>query len=70
MRGLFKLDLEPPDVPERVFVELQIQWLCEHICESTLQRDRCLLGPSGYDCMLCLYLLVSGLCFVGVDSVE
>ena len=31
---LFKLDFEPSDVSKRVFVELEIERLCKHVCRQ------------------------------------
>jgi len=67
---LFKLDLEPPDVAERVFVELEVEGFAEHVHGGSLEREGRFLGFLGNDSVFCLHLLVSGLCFVGVNSVE
>jgi len=67
---LFKLDFEPSDVTERVFVELEIERLCQHVCSGTLEKERRFLGFPSDDRVLGLDLLVSGLGFVGADSVE
>jgi hypothetical protein len=65
---LFKLDFEPSDVAERVFVELEIERLGKHVCSSCLKRKGRFLSFLGYDCVFCLNLLVSELCFVVVNS--
>ena len=40
MGGLFKLDLEPPDVSERVFVELEVERLGEHLGRPSFKGER------------------------------
>ena len=70
MGGLFKLDLEPPDVAERVFVKLEVEWFREHLGRPSLKREGRFLSLLGNDSVFSLYLLISRLYFVGVDSLE
>ena len=70
MGGLFKLDLEPLDVSERVLVKLEVERLGEHLGRPCLKREGRFLGLLGDDSVFSLYLLISRLYFVGVDSLE
>ena len=70
MGGLFKLYLEPPDVAERVFVELEVERLGEHLGRPSLKREGRFLSFPCDDSVFSLYLLISRLYFVGVDSLE
>jgi hypothetical protein len=58
---LFKLDFEPSDVAERVFVELEIERLCKHVCGRSLKRKRKFFRLLCLHNMLSLNLLISGL---------
>ena len=70
MGGLFKLYLEPPDVAERVFVELEVERLGEHLGRTSHKREGRSLSLLGNDSVFSLYLLISRLYFLCVDSLE
>ena len=70
MGGLFKLYLEPLDVAERVFVKFEVERLHEHLGRPCLKREGRFLVLLGNDSVFSLYLLISRLYFVGVDSLK
>jgi hypothetical protein len=67
---LFKLDFEPPDVTERVFVELEVERLRQHVFSCSLKREERFLGFPSDNSVLGLYFLIPTLCFMSADSLE
>ena len=51
-------------------MELEVERLGDHLGKPCLEREGRFLSFPGNDCVFSLYLLISRLYFVGVDSVE